>query len=260
MKKDYLILLMLIGASFVGIAQKEANIWYFGEQAGLDFNGGIPTALLNSAMNKDEGCSSVSDSNGNLLFYTSGINVWNRNHMQMPNGFGLAGHESSSQAALIVPKPGSNTLFYIFTTDAFFYANGLKYTVVDMSLQGGLGDVISKNTPLHTPTTEKLTAVKHANNTDIWVITHGANSATFNAYLVTAAGITPPVSTTIGAIHSGGGTTGTLNAIGCMKASPDGTKLALALYNMNLAELFDFNASTGVVSNLTSFPPIYNST
>lgn len=249
-------LLMGVFPYFVS-AQKEANIWYFGENAGLDFTSGAPVYLLNSAMNKDEGCSSVSNPSGNLLFYTDGIHVWNKNHQQMPNGFGLAGHESSTQSALIVPKPGSSTLYYIFTSDAFFYANGLRYSVVDLSLQGGLGDVTIKNTLLHTPSTEKVTAVKHTNGTDIWVISHGGNSNLFHAYLVTASGVSAPVSTGIGSMHSGGGVSGTLNAIGSMKVSPDGSRLALAIYNLSLVELFDFSTSTGLVSNPVSFPAIY---
>ena len=239
------------------IAQKEANIWYFGENAGLDFSTGAPVPLLNSAMNKDEGCSSISDAGGNLLLYTDGMRVWNKNHQQMPNGFGLGGHESSTQSALIVPKPGSNTLFYIFTTDAFFYAKGLSYSVVDMSLQGGLGNVTIKNTLLHTPSTEKLTAVKHANSTDIWVISHGCNSNVFHTYLVSASGVSAPVNSNAGAIHTGGGSLGTQNAIGCMKASPDGTKLALAVYSLSLVELFSFNTTTGMVSAPVSFPQVY---
>ncbi len=236
---------------------KQASIWYFGEEAGLDFNTGSPYYLLNGAMNKDEGCSSISDVNGNLLFYTSGLKVWNRNHIQMPNGSGLAGHESSSQSALIVPKPGTNHLFYIFTTDAFFYANGLRYSVVDMTLQGGLGDVTQKNILLHTPSTEKITAVKHSNGTDIWVVTHPGNSDQFYAYPVTSAGVGTPVISTAGIDHSAGGVGGTQNAIGCMKLSPDGTKLALAIYNAGMVELFSFNATTGVISNTISFPGVY---
>ncbi|MFO7723591.1 MAG: T9SS type A sorting domain-containing protein [Bacteroidales bacterium] len=257
MKTLLMLLAGLMLSAFDSEAQKEANIWYFGENAGLDFSGGTPAYLLNGVMNKDEGCSSVSDANGNLLFYTSGIRVWNRNHQQMPNGSGLAGHESSSQSALIVPRPGSTNLFYVFTTDAFFYSNGLRYSVVDLSLQGGMGDVTTKNVLLHTPSTEKLTAVKHSNQTDIWVIAHEGNSSSFTAYLVTSAGVSPPVTTSIGMIHTGGGATGTLNAIGCMKASPDGSKLALAMYNQGSIELFDFNSTSGAFSNPVSFPAIY---
>ncbi|TXI67741.1 MAG: hypothetical protein E6Q46_02540 [Flavobacterium sp.] len=74
-------------------AQGEANIWYFGNKAGISFNSGVPVPLLDGQMQADEGCATLSDANGNLLFYTNGITVWNRNHQIMPNGTGLMGHQ-----------------------------------------------------------------------------------------------------------------------------------------------------------------------
>ena len=143
-----LLILILILLPVIAFSQKEGNIWYFGEYAGLDFTSGSPVAITNSAMNKDEGCASICDSAGSLLFYTSGINVWNKNHQLMSNGTGLAGHNSSTPSALIVPNSGNSSLYYIFTTDAFFYPNGLKYSIVDMSLSSGLGAVTQKNITL----------------------------------------------------------------------------------------------------------------
>ena len=61
-------------------SQKQANIWYFGKNAGLDFNSGTAIPLTDGAMNTWEGCASIADPNGNLLFYTDGITVWNKNH------------------------------------------------------------------------------------------------------------------------------------------------------------------------------------
>nr|MBC8146359.1 T9SS type A sorting domain-containing protein [Bacteroidota bacterium] len=254
-----LLLLILIISPFIIFSQKEANIWYFGEYTGLDFTSGSPVALTNSAMNKDEGCASISDSAGNLLFYTSGISVWNKNHMLMSNGIGLAGHNSSTQSALIVPKPGSSNIYYIFTTDAFFYANGLKYSVVDLSLNSGLGAVTQKNIGIITPATEKLTAVKHSNGIDYWMIAHYNNNS-FAAYPITSSGIGTPVVTPIGVQHLGGGATGTLNAIGYMKTSPSGAKIACTIMNLGILEVFDFNTTTGVVSNPITFnnPTYYN--
>ncbi len=257
MKQKLLITLFLF--PFIIYSQNEGSIWYFGEYAGLDFTAGSPVALTNSGMNKDEGCASICDSAGSLLFYTSGIEVWNKNHQVMNNGSGLAGHNSSTQSALIVPKPGSNDLYYIFTTDAFFYSNGLKYSVVDMSLSSGLGTVTQKNVSITTPVTEKLTAVKHANGTDYWVIAHYNNNS-FAAYPVTSSGIGTPVVTPIGVQHVGGGTNGTLNAIGYMKTSPSGSKIACTIMYAGIIELFDFNITTGVVSNPVTFnnPTYYN--
>jgi hypothetical protein len=66
--------------------QGHANNWYFGQNAGITFNSGTPTALLDGLLVTNEGCTSFSDENGGLIFYTDGINVWNRNHQAMPNG------------------------------------------------------------------------------------------------------------------------------------------------------------------------------
>ena len=143
-------------------AQGEANVWYFGENAGLDFNSGTPVALTNGALVTNEGCASISDSVGNLLFYTDGVTVYNNNHTIMPNGNGLNGDSSSTHSAIIVPKPGNNDEYYIFTVDRGGQSDGLQYSQVNMNLDNGLGDVVSgmKNVFLVAPTTEKVTAIK----------------------------------------------------------------------------------------------------
>ena len=238
-------------------AQKEANIWYFGYNSGIDFNSGSPVALADGQLNTREGCASISDENGNLLFYSDGVTVWNKNHQIMLNGTGLLGHASSTQSAIIVPKPNSNTIYYIFTVDAENISGyGLHYSEIDMSLAGGLGAVNSnKNIQLVTPTCEKLTAVKHSNDRDIWVITHRWESDAFYAYLVTPSGVTTsPVITNIGMSIGGN----VINTHGYLKASPNGKFLALAHGgDISSAYLYDFNTSNGIISNerLLSNPP-----
>jgi hypothetical protein len=130
-----------------------------------------------------------------------------------------------------------------------------------MSLNSGLGDVTIKNTLLTPPpTTEKLTAVRHCNGTDYWIIDHPFNSNTFNAYLLTSTGInSTPVVSNVGTAQSN--VSGTYQeTIGYMKASPNGRKLACAVEYMRFIELFDFDNSTGTVSNpvkITYFLPNY---
>jgi len=234
----------------VGFAQGEANIWYFGKYAGLDFNSGSPVALTNGQLNTDEGCATLSNAAGQLLFYTDGITVYNRNHQIMANGTGLMGHPSSTQSATIVPLPGSPTLYYIFTIDAVGGANGFRYSIVDLSLNGGLGAVTSnKNVLIYTPTCEKISIIKHANDVDFWVLTHGWGNNQFKAHLLTASGLnSTPITSSIGAvvnINIGGG-----NAQGYMKIAPDGSKLALChSTEMGIVELFNFNNFTGVITN-----------
>ena len=230
-------------------AQNEAAIWYFGFNAGLDFNSGAPVALTNGMLSTNEGCSTISNSNGQLLFYTDGIRVWDKSHNVMPNGTGLFGNPSSTQSGIIVPKPNNPNLYYIFTVDVEAGPNGLRYSEVDLTLNGGNGDVnANKNILLTTPTAEKISAIEHTNGNDIWVITHEWNSNNFFAYLVTPAGVnTTPITSTVGAFHGGGNTS---NAIGNLKFSPNGERLALAqAYEPNFVEVFDFDTATGLVSN-----------
>ncbi|NOX48279.1 MAG: hypothetical protein GXO89_15020, partial [Chlorobi bacterium] len=103
--------------STISYSQNEAAIWYFGDHAGIDFDSGNPVPLLDGQIGTSEGCSSISDQNGDLLFYTDGVHVWNKNHTYMENGTELMGFWSASQSSLVVPNPLSNGLFYIFTVD-----------------------------------------------------------------------------------------------------------------------------------------------
>ena len=98
---------LLICCSGLATAQNEASFWYFGQNAGLQFDAdaGTVTAITNGQLSTLEGCTSISDTDGNLLFYSDGRTVWNRNHQVMQNGTGLRGDESSTSSGLIVPKP-----------------------------------------------------------------------------------------------------------------------------------------------------------
>src|SRR5215831_18462143 len=129
----------------ISFAQKQADWWFFGLNAGLNFNSGSPVAVTTGALSTSEGCSAISDSSGNLLFYTDGITVYTKQNTKMPNSGDLDGDISSTQSAQIVPLPGNPNLFYIFTTPAEGGSDGFRYSIVDLSLNGGLGDVTQKN-------------------------------------------------------------------------------------------------------------------
>jgi len=239
--------------SFCANAQNEANIWYFGEYAGLDFNSGAPVSITDGQLLTNEGCATISDSTGDLLFYTDGITVYNRNHAIMPNGFDLYGDSSSTQSSIIVPKPNDSNIYYIFTTDDFLFdsVRGTNYSIVDMSLQGGFGDVTTKNVQLLNfgNSTEKLSAVLHANGNDIWVLTHGFNNNNFYAYLVSNTGLnTTPIVSSVGPVVDSSATGIFSNMIGTIKLSPQGDKLAICNHDDGV-QLYDFDNATGSVSN-----------
>jgi gliding motility-associated-like protein len=231
-------------------AQKEANNWYFGVHAGINFGLGSPIPLTDGALDTGEGCSSISSSTGALILYTDGQFVYTRTHQLMPNGSGLMGNYSATQSGIIVPLPGSTTEFYIFTVDGREdnLVDGFRYSVVDMTLNGGLGDVIpgQKNILLVAPADEKVTAVGNSIGTATWVIAHKWESNQYYAFLVAASGISAnPVISSVGQ-YMGGDMEW---AKGYMKSSPDGTKLAVAHNTMHSIEIFDFNNATGVISN-----------
>jgi gliding motility-associated-like protein len=305
--KGYLLLLLLF-FTFVANAQGEATNWYFGNFAGLKFMpDGSVIPLSDGQIVTTEGCSSISDSSGNLLLYTDGKTVWDRNHIIMPNGVDLFGDPSSTQSGIIIPKPNNPNIYYIFTvdephqenaavypngftgsyvsqpgtnvpTDDDGFNNGFNYSIVDLSVigsNGSMGDVISKNTQLITYDTnpngqeikfkcsEKITAVSDPSSNGFWVITHFIDK--YYAFKVDATGVNPnPIISTVGSTVGIGGYR--RNAIGYLKASPDGQKLAVAHNQManqlgggpfgtGISELFDFDAATGLVSNTQTVLP-----
>ncbi|AUP81050.1 T9SS type B sorting domain-containing protein [Flavivirga eckloniae] len=260
MKKTTLLILSLI-ISCNAFCQKEASNWYFGENAGIRFNvDGSISELTDGRLNTLEGCTTISDANGNLLFYTDGITVWDKSHTPMSNanqaiGNGLFGNPSSTQSAIVIPKPKDPNIYYIFTVDTFFgdnIDNGFNYSIVDMTLNGGFGDVTSKNINLLAKSSEKISAVvKDCKTQSLWVITLAPPTGlltdpivynTFYAYEITENGIntTPYVSPFNGLDVT--------DARGYLKLSPDGTKLVCANSVSGLF-LYDFDVTTGMVSN-----------
>ena len=251
MKKALTTIFLLV--SIFSYSQKEANFWYFGLNAGLDFSTDPPTAIAGSLATR-EGCSTFSDTDGNLLFYSDGKFVWNRHGDLMPNGIGLRGDDSSTQSAIIVPYPLTDNLFYIFTVGVGFGGGtpGLNAYLIDMNADGGNGDVVDgpidlSPNDLKNVWSEKVTSVKGEECNTFWVISPALNS--FYAYKVDKDGLNEtPVTSTVDYNPT--------DIRGYLKASPDGTKLASATYNYGQTGtgsgrfmVYDFNDRTGRVDN-----------
>ena len=255
MRSCLILILSLVTISF-SIAQKEGLNWYFGQNAGLRFHNGYPEATTGS-LSTTEGCSTISDQDGHLQFYTDGITVYNRSHQIMLNGTNLYGDPSSTQSGVIVPVPDNPDFYYIFTVsnlDKKGGGVGFRYSTVNIQLDDGWGAVVEKNIMLFESTTERITSVKHANDYGVWVIGHEWQSSKFRSYLITPNGLNSgdPVISDVGYFHGGL----LLNGKGYMKVSPEGDKLAVCIQGMDMIQVFDFDNETGILSNPVDLPGI----
>ena len=244
---------VLVSAQGTGVQTPQqihkAYNWYFGDKAGLDFSSGHPVAVTNGAMSSFEGAASMSDETGNLLFYSNGGSmpyaggVWNRNHQLMPNGnmTGTGGCNSSLQSSLIVNQPRSKDVFYLFTTDCIENNSqgGLRYSVIDMNLDGGLGDVVVKDVQLTGPTDESMTAMKHGNGRDWWIVTHKIHTDSFYMYHLSPQGVVGLVKNKIGPV--------TPDYAGTIKVSTNGRKMVYT--GLNWTYVYDVDYLTGELSN-----------
>ena len=255
-----LICLLFVGASF---AQKEANVWHFGIGNSLDFNSGSPVQTSGSQMYTNEGCASYCDENGNLLFYSNGGGrlpasgqdggkIWNKNNQVMYDMQGQEGGGwSAAQSSVVVPAPGEPDVFYLFTMEELEFdcdgvvpsepnGRGLHYFKIDMSLNGGLGDVIEADVQVYDYSYEGICAIRHSNETDYWILIN-QDTTGIGVYSVTQsgvqlAGVYPhPVF---------------FNGFGIIKSSPTQSGVGAPCCNkvMTSAGLYDFNLSTGVLT------------
>ena len=240
----------------------------------FDFNSGpMATYSHPTTINLGFTSTNICDTNGQLLFFTNGLKVCDKNGTLMPNGdslspglyantynLGQMAGLSGPQAAIILPMPyyGSNyVIFHERWADSSLDATSLLYSIVDMSQNNGLGDVISKNNILISDTISLsgLTAVRHGNNRDWWLIVPRINHNSFYRILVNPEGISLDGEQEIGKVH--------LNGDYSVRFSPDGTKYAYASYCasdgppslpiLHPSELFSFDRSNGTLSDPREF-------
>jgi gliding motility-associated-like protein len=256
MKKSILLLLFLLSFSLC-FAQKEAYNWYFGNKAGIKFHTGEPTSYFGNAMISHQGCVSMSGSLGNLLFYSNGNTIWSVANQPMPNGSGLYASSNFNQPAIAFEAPTFPGKYYIVTTGDGNHP-GCFYSIIDMSLNGGLGDVDPTHKNIFIPGTERtrgvVAAIKHANNRSVWVIVRALeNPNKILSYLVDEKGMhsIPVVSPALKS-H------GTTMEYSMSKISPDGKFYVYATASWTteeprIYELYTFNNVNGTMSGLYTF-------
>lgn len=250
--------------SFVLLATLSASaqndrFWYFGVNgAGVDF-GTCEPQLVDGAIDGFEGALTMSDDNGNLLFYSNSDYIWNANHEIMQGGevngfvydpFFNPGFLSTNTQLALAQNPTNPSIFYLFTVDAQNVGSSpCMYTTIDMTLDGGLGGVVEQVTLPVENVEERICTVPKSDGTGMWVITHEYLNNKFLAFEVTAAGVNEdPVVSEVGDVHEV--YPNNLNARGELRANIDGNRLALVQDQMGgLIELFDFNQNTGEITN-----------
>ena len=257
MRKLHSILIILLALFFCTslYSQGETTNWFFGNKAGLNFDGGAPNILNDGAMNTIAGCATMSKPNGDLLFYTDGQTVWNKNHVIMDNGEALAGQIENIQSSIIIPKPEDPDTYYIFTirtvnSTTLPVIKGVAYSTVEFSNTNPLGRVVIRNRLLEgASAAEKLSAVHHEDGKSFWLITLNGDPTpdsdtmnTFNIFKIDQNGI---------ALSSQFVTSYDIPTLGAMKISPDGTKIAVAGKTPDASKRYvysyHFNKSSGLM-------------
>ncbi|MFN7846227.1 MAG: SprB repeat-containing protein, partial [Bacteroidota bacterium] len=258
---------IIIGMNHVDAQNKQNNQWRFGFGSSIDFNTAPPSYPAGAALPSIlpplitgtviEGSASIADKNtGALLFYTDGVTVWNALNQPMPNGTNLGGSDvlSSYMAAVIVPMPGSCSRYYIFCQDDYEEGtDGITYSVLDMSLDNGLGDIVAgqKSIPLYDNNeTELLMAYPKSSGDGYWLISNGSDplNPTLASFDVSSQGINAtPVFSPI--LRNGSG-----------KLNYQGTKFVCSgqfdtITSSYLGfEMYNFNAATGQISSPVNIP------
>lgn len=225
-------------------SQQESRNWYFGSGTdGLVFNGGVPVKVSNKFPGAGfEGMIVVSDpATGDLLFYSDGIRVINRNHAIMQNGTGLTGNFSGAQCVQCCPVPGScPRQYYLFTNSAYDQSQGdIKYSIIDFSTDP-LGTVIQKNTPVwNGPSDEGMCLVNKPGTSDYWLIANTYNTGMYNVFSITSAGISAP------SVYNFSITGSSYQ----MNYSEAAKKIVVTGYGNKRVLTINFDAATGVLSN-----------
>ncbi|TDB59148.1 PKD domain-containing protein [Arundinibacter roseus] len=239
-------------------SNQEGAKWYFGDNAGLDFANGSPQAITDGKLQTPEGTSAIANSKGELLFYTDGIKIFDRDGTELEcladTCRPLLGSPNSTQSALIVPQPtckGCEYLYNVFTTsDINDSTKLLTVSVVDMRRNNGKGAVVEQNTILQQPTTERLASVRNEADSTYWIVTHDFGTNVFRVFHATEGGLIEAGEYPLGMAHDAES-----KAEGYMKFSaPDSAsgqrRLAVIVPGppRNYVELFSFSDSTGVLT------------
>lgn len=253
-----IVLLSVCLSATLGYAQKEYDVWFFGNRAGLDFNSKPVSAHLNNTLYCGESSTSICDKNGKMLFYTNGDTIKNSKHQVIKNGLPSLSTKfrtSARQGSMIVPHPIKKDLYYVFigrSTENFAVDSFLRYWIVDMKGDGGLGEVVVKEVPLLKLINEGFSVTLHSNGIDFWVAGISVETKSFEC-----------VRTYNGDFTSASFSQNTyfnyyFNRFSTFKFSPDSKFFYANYYGYNrtstFIHIFPYNATTGQISSPIKIP------
>jgi gliding motility-associated-like protein len=282
--KGGITVIVLIIVLFSSNVTAQDGLWYFGTKNGLDVSVDPPVLLAgpHMAFNAYEAIAVASDASGNVLFYTDGTKIFNKNHTFMLRGDSLWGSQetntltfynytpsdwtqgglisnigktgSSPNGVMIAQVPNSTTKYYVFTINDGLNGtrNGFRYSVVDMALDGGDGAVVasSKNTVIldgtGVPTAEGMAVSGSPCSDSLWVVVHGRGNNNFYAVPFDQNGALPMVTTSIGKVVANAAGTGR----GSLEFNSNSSQLASANMGGVGAQILDFDSKTGTLSNV----------
>lgn len=253
--------------------------WYFGQKAVLDFNpvttpppppdpfdekgnlftnpsGSNPTFEPKpsndiSPIDSPEGLAMFYNSQGNLVLYSDGINVWGENKNLLPanpplTSNKLGGSSDATQPVVIVPKSTCRECkyhqYYIFTLNKT--TQTISYSVVDMRYNNKQGAIVEKDIPFLLNSTERITAKMNTEGDAAFMYSHEVGSNKFIILKIDSTGITKKEQS-IGLLHDDP------NAIkGYMKISPLGRQMAVAVSRggKNYVEIFEIDSQDGTLT------------
>ena len=274
MHKFYFILQLLVGISAISSSQDHDNVWLMGNQGGAytpnDTTFGItilrfPNGDIQIENNQqiemwfNDTDASISDTDGNLLFYFNGIYIEDASYHTMENGEGLNNFNLNGydlpQGGLILPLPNDSQKYYLFHSEEGHVkipdwgpeVVGLYYSIIDMEKNNGLGGVVLKKEPLIIDTLEygKITATKHANGRDWWLLMNESHTNRFYQILFDKDGVQVVGNQEIGMDN--------VEGLGQAVFSPDGNYYVMFntvdLQLGQFIEIYDFDRCTGNLSN-----------
>jgi hypothetical protein len=266
--KKYLFLFYLLLLQTITIQAQTGSIWRMGtninNQKQFNFNtpNNIYTQNCSFGCSSPEGNSTMDDGNGNVILQSTGRKVFDGNWNLLPNGDSIGFGDGAGNGCLILPHPGNIHQYYIFTVDQATAppydtsAVGLRYAIVDLTLNGGTGAVISKNNVLADSAYERMSCTRHCNGLDWWLVVHRWGTNRYYSFKISTNGIDtipiisqsgPPLSDTFAGYSYNQGF-----RYGSMRIAPNGKLLGITMSDNNNGggdnfQLFQFNNQTGIV-------------